>query len=293
MTVFIYCLSDPDTGEVRYIGKTKNLKSRFSGHTSRKNKCWSSYWIWSLRNSGKMPIMEELERIENSDDKDWQEVERFYIAYFRFLGARLTNLDGGGIMKKGRHPSTGKRFSLANKGRKKTPEQIEKTASKNRGRKREPFSQEWKDKISKTLTGRKMPEETRLKMIANKKPFSEEALERIRKSATGRKHSPEAKEKIRQWHLGRRPSQATIERLRTLRLGKTFVMSEERKIKIGNANRGKKHPPLSKERCDAISKVHKGRVWSPEHREKALSAMRATVALKKLKRDADKVTDTH
>lgn len=31
---FIYTLSDPDTGLVRYIGKTNDIKKRFSKHLS-------------------------------------------------------------------------------------------------------------------------------------------------------------------------------------------------------------------------------------------------------------------
>lgn len=37
-TKFIYTLSDPNTGLVRYIGKTKNIKDRLKRHLS--NSCY-------------------------------------------------------------------------------------------------------------------------------------------------------------------------------------------------------------------------------------------------------------
>lgn len=34
--VYIYSLEDPETGEIRYVGKANNIKSRFYGHLNEK-----------------------------------------------------------------------------------------------------------------------------------------------------------------------------------------------------------------------------------------------------------------
>ena len=95
--VFIYTLSDPFTEEVRYVGKTiKTLNRRLSGHIAaakRKASSYSSCWIKSLLDRGKLPEISLLEMTSNSD---WQETERFWISYLRFLGFRLTNITLGG-----------------------------------------------------------------------------------------------------------------------------------------------------------------------------------------------------
>lgn len=61
--VNIYKLSDPITGDVRYIGKSKNLKSRLYQH------CFVPFkndkkdlWVKSLQELGLNPIMEVIEK---------------------------------------------------------------------------------------------------------------------------------------------------------------------------------------------------------------------------------------
>ena len=56
--VYIYTLTDPITNQVRYVGKTKNLKQRRHNHL---NKCLDKNthkrnWINSLRKIEKRPI---------------------------------------------------------------------------------------------------------------------------------------------------------------------------------------------------------------------------------------------
>lgn len=99
-----------------------------------------------------------------------------------------------------------------------------------RGRKRPPFSEEWKAKIAKSKTGKKCSPESRAKMSQSRigKKHSLETKEKMRESAiragtgmwnkervmseetrkkldwTGRKHTEETKQKIRAKALGRR-----------------------------------------------------------------------------------------
>lgn len=95
MTVFIYALLDPDTNEVRYIGKTNNLAKRMRGHCGQdlKRASYKSRWIKKLIASGKKP---KITVIEECAENNWQVSEKHWIAYYRSIGARLTNqLDGG------------------------------------------------------------------------------------------------------------------------------------------------------------------------------------------------------
>lgn len=95
--VRIYALSDPITGEVRYIGKTvKHIETRLSEHLSKSIKNPTNYkdsWVISLNNKGLKPLISVVEMCE----KDcWEEREKYWIDYYRKI-SRLTNIsDGGG-----------------------------------------------------------------------------------------------------------------------------------------------------------------------------------------------------
>lgn len=119
-TTFIYALTCPDTGEVRYIGKANNPQLRLKSHLSRDDnkrtkRSYKSNWIKSLIEVGKYPSMIILEEITLSD---WKESEKRWIAYYRLNGANLTNItDGGqgGFTRKGLsfpQVPTMKRFEL-------------------------------------------------------------------------------------------------------------------------------------------------------------------------------------
>lgn len=97
MIVYIYALLDPDTDEVRYIGKTINLKQRFTDHynTSAKgNNPYKARWIGKLKAQGKRPKMIVLE--ECAVDT-WEDIERHWITHHRSIGSRLTNVLSGGL----------------------------------------------------------------------------------------------------------------------------------------------------------------------------------------------------
>lgn len=93
----IYALLDQRTRECRYIGKTRvGLRERLRRHIkdARRSpgarKCTS--WVFSLLSTGISP---EIVQIEECGE-DWQEPERFWIAYMRYVGANLTNMREGG-----------------------------------------------------------------------------------------------------------------------------------------------------------------------------------------------------
>ena len=93
----IYTLSDPITNQVRYIGKTKSsLKYRLSQHIQDSldnTKTHKKAWIKSLLLKGLLPVIEELEIV---DDVCWKSREQYWIAQFKNWGFDLTNMTDGG-----------------------------------------------------------------------------------------------------------------------------------------------------------------------------------------------------
>ena len=89
----IYTLSDPRTGDIRYVGITKmELKKRLNRHVSSARKRAPYYvyaWIHKLLEQEKRPV---IQLIETTDDLYR---ERFWIQHYRNLGAPLTNLSDG------------------------------------------------------------------------------------------------------------------------------------------------------------------------------------------------------
>lgn len=87
--IYIYTLSDPETKEIRYVGKTNNLKSRYNNHISHNIKTHCCNWIKSLKKRNLLPIMEVIEK---ANDDNWVEREQFWISQFN----NLTNQTIGG-----------------------------------------------------------------------------------------------------------------------------------------------------------------------------------------------------
>lgn len=92
---YIYVLCDPDTNEVRYVGKTDNPYRRFHVHLADcdSGNSYVKRWVRSLKRQGKRPVMTT---IEFCDHASWADRERYWIAQYRSDGARLTNTQTGG-----------------------------------------------------------------------------------------------------------------------------------------------------------------------------------------------------
>jgi group I intron endonuclease len=183
MKTYIYILIDPETNQVRYIGKTKSLKRRYNQHISEcsKLKSHKNNWLLSLKNKNLKP---EMVVIDETDKDDWISLEQWYIQLYRSWGYKLTNLTAGGEGVYGHSPSqeTREKMSRANKGR--------------------VVSEETKRKLSVTIKGRKMSDETKRKVseAAKKRGISPETqakmIESRRKNPL--KHSEESKLRISQ-----------------------------------------------------------------------------------------------
>jgi hypothetical protein len=95
--VIIYYLSDPDTGEIFYVGKTENhLNQRLNGHISKARKHPEfalSSRIISIMQRGKRPNIEAIEIVNQGE---WESAETFWITNMREKGHRLLNIDAGG-----------------------------------------------------------------------------------------------------------------------------------------------------------------------------------------------------
>src|SRR5271166_6355629 len=119
----LYCLYDPETGELRYVGQTvRNLKVRLQGHVGQarddgKNnkRNHHSNWILSLLKKDLRPEIKLLQKLNNQEDLDAAEI--YWIKYFREIGCNINNAVDGG--QGGKNPSlhTRKLISEALKGR--------------------------------------------------------------------------------------------------------------------------------------------------------------------------------
>lgn len=91
--VFIYALKDPDTSEVRYVGKAENPFKRFQQHLLCKDNTHRSKWLQSVRQRG-FPILEIVAEVP---ENEWPMWEVAYIQFFREIGCDLVNANDGGM----------------------------------------------------------------------------------------------------------------------------------------------------------------------------------------------------
>lgn len=92
-TVFIYALKCPETGQIRYVGKSINPACRFRAHLCVNKKDHRTNWIKSLAKRGLKPALEIVDEVPESE---WQQWEVAYIEFFREQDCKLTNLTPGG-----------------------------------------------------------------------------------------------------------------------------------------------------------------------------------------------------
>jgi len=95
MFVEIYGLCDPDTGELRYIGKANNAEARLKSHIRDARRRRTPVYIWMnrLTDKGKRPSLRILQTVCADE---WEQAEREAIATARANGVRLLNLAEGG-----------------------------------------------------------------------------------------------------------------------------------------------------------------------------------------------------
>lgn len=261
---FIYGLCDPRTQELRYVGQTCMGMKRPTDHS----RPWhlagktshTANWIKSLLAAGMMP---EIEILEVVPEAELNEAEEFWIAYFRYIGARLTNHMPGGNGARGYRRSDEARAaqSARQKGRAPPPAVQAAAWAANRGSKR---SAEFRARISERMRGNVLSLEQRAKISAAMKGRTH-SPERIAKAKAARAAldpavlaagRARAAEKLR----GRKRDPAVVEKVRLANLGKK--RSEETRAKM----RGPREPygPQSAEHKAAIARARGARPFQDQ-----------------------------
>lgn len=92
---YIYILTDPLTNQIKYVGKANDPKERYKNH---KNRCRDKNthkrnWMNKLRLKSLYPEIEIIDKVLASE---WHYWEKFWIAYYKFLGCNLVNHTSGG-----------------------------------------------------------------------------------------------------------------------------------------------------------------------------------------------------
>ena len=148
---YIYGLIDPDSQQIRYIGKSIRPLQRLQNHMNERSNCHRSHWLQNLKARGLMPELVILEEIRG--EWPWQEAERYWIARAKSLGWPLVNNTVGGDGVEGLPPETRRRMAKVWVGRKHRPETLQKLRIARRAR---TTSEETRKKMSASQTGRKI-----------------------------------------------------------------------------------------------------------------------------------------
>lgn len=215
--VQIYSLSDPDSGEIRYIGKTEgSLQKRLNHHlweAKRENKIYRHHWINCVLARDKLPI---IQNIDSVPENEWEFWEILYISLYKAMGCRLVNLTKGGSGKNGHIPSgnTRRAISESNLGKKKT------------------LSEEGLKSIQNAAKNRncKQTAESNIKR-------SEKAKGRKPTDAHRANISRSLKGKPKPYLKGKVLSEGTKEKMRESRKLQTFSIETRQKITNGNIER--------------------------------------------------------
>lgn len=90
VTVYIYALCEPGTGEIRYVGRSANPPQRLAHHRGKDAARYVHDWIRELEASGATPIIRVLCIVRPGEDAAPHE-KRFITA---LCGERLLNVRG-------------------------------------------------------------------------------------------------------------------------------------------------------------------------------------------------------
>jgi len=161
----IYALIHPNTNEVRYIGKTEiGVVNRMRGHMKDRTASYRGKWIRHLKSLGLKPVCVVIE--DDLSSKIVNDAEIFWIAYFKFLGARLINATAGGEGCTGYNPTQATRIklSLAGRGRVVSNSTKRQIGLANQGNKHAQGvirTEQYRAKLSKALKGKPLSEEVK------------------------------------------------------------------------------------------------------------------------------------
>jgi len=191
MNTFIYALREPDTGEIRYIGKANDLQERLRMHVEHAyiEKNHRACWVRSLLEKGKKPIIEIVDEVSF---EDWAALEAAYIQFYLEEGCRLVNGtfggEGFGILSE----EVRLKIKMALKGRKISDETRRKMSLAHRGKQ---LTSEHRKNLSLARLGN-----TNKKGKKHTEEFKERCSERCSGKGNpffGKRHTQETKDKMR------------------------------------------------------------------------------------------------
>ena len=138
MTTHIYTLSDPETNDPRYVGKTilepsRRLQQHLRQKENPRENKRKRNWILQLAAKDLVPVQEVIEIVEGDR---WAEREIYWIALHRFEGCDLLNMTDGGEGVPGRVASqeTCEKMRLAMTGKTHSDETKKKISDARKGR---------------------------------------------------------------------------------------------------------------------------------------------------------------
>lgn len=247
----IYGLVDPQTKEVRYIGKTiQTLNRRLYKHIYDskyliESKTHKNNWIRKLTSLGLKP---EIILLEENINSDWSKIEIDYIKKYKELGCNLTNSTEGGEGQHGRLMSdeTKAKISIANKGKVRDIETRKRISNARTGI---VLSEETKNKISESKKGCTHTLESNLKRS--------EKMKGDKNHFYGKKHSKDVLSKISSVNKGNSNRSKKVKQI-------DIVTGEV--IKIWDSSRlaanelGINYKGISKV-CNGNKKTYKGYKW--------------------------------
>lgn len=223
---FIYGLIDPRNQELRYIGKADNPKKRLQSHINGRFKTdsYKNHWLKNLCYNSKP----ELIILEKISILEWEESEKWWIVYCKFLGVRLTNGTEGGdgcvptpeVRKKMSEAQSGERHSMY--GKYHSDETKIKMSISHKGEKAywygktRLFSDEHKMRLSEShqgknnsMYGKQHSKETCQKIAIAASNRSQETKKKMSESHKGKRHSPETRALMSIQRKGRKHSPET------------------------------------------------------------------------------------
>jgi hypothetical protein len=154
----IYCLMDPDSGEIRYVGKTSVGLKRIDQHlkSARKSnpKTRVQRWISRVVSEGKIPRVAILDYAESDDELCRLEI--MWITNCRDCGCNLTNMSDGGDGNRGFKHSEETKRKLAEISRN-LPAVVR--AKQSVAQRAAPFSEKRSKSVSAALVGKKLSQE--------------------------------------------------------------------------------------------------------------------------------------
>jgi predicted GIY-YIG superfamily endonuclease len=86
---YIYGLFDPRDGQLHYIGRTNDMERRLKQHCKGDSNIRKIAWLKELDRKWLVPLMREIDTAKTLEEII--DLEKFYIYYFRMLGAYLIN----------------------------------------------------------------------------------------------------------------------------------------------------------------------------------------------------------